>query len=409
MTDEVCPRLRDVEAFPVEQDGRRALALRDPAGYTDAVVLLPEAAVAVVALFDGHRTIADVQAELMRRHGALVAREEIHAIAAALDAQGFLDSRSFAERRKRVDAAFRAASARPAAHAGRAYPDEAGALRAMLDDLFAAPVGATAGANGDAPGAPLRGLVAPHIDFHRGGPAYAAAYRDLAARSEADLFVVLGTCHAGMPDPFALTRKDYQTPLGPVPVDRDVVEALARRAGPECFASELAHRAEHSIEFQAVVLRYLLGARRAFTMVPVLASFAHEAMRRGRRPRDEPRVARFVEALGETLAASGRRALVIAGADLAHVGPRFGDPAPVDLPALARVAQEDAAMLATVETGDAEEFFDAVARDDDRRRICGFSPIYSLLATLAGARGRVRHYGRWPDPQGTVTFASVVF
>ena len=33
-------RLRAVEAFPVEHEGRRVIALRDPSGYTESVVLL---------------------------------------------------------------------------------------------------------------------------------------------------------------------------------------------------------------------------------------------------------------------------------------------------------------------------------------------------------------------------------
>ena len=54
-------------------------------------------------------------------------------------------------------------------------------------------------------------------------------------------------------------------------------------------------------------------------------------------------------------------------------------------------------------------FFESVRRDGDRRRICGLSPIYALLRTLGGAPGTLRRYGQWPDPQGVVTFASVVF
>jgi AmmeMemoRadiSam system protein B len=120
-------------------------------------------------------------------------------------------------------------------------------------------------------------------------------------------------------------------------------------------------------------------------------------------------VPRFLDALGETLAAAGRRAVVIAGADLAHVGPRFGDPEPVSPVELARVENEDRSMLETVAAGDAEAFFEAAARDGDRRRVCGLSPIYALLRALGGAKGLVRRYERWPDPQGVVTFASVVF
>ena len=45
----------------------------------------------------------------------------------------------------------------------------------------------------------------------------------------------------------------------------------------------------------------------------------------------------------------------------------------------------------------------------DRRRICGFSPIYALLRMLPDTHGLVKHYGQWPDPQAVVTYASVVF
>jgi AmmeMemoRadiSam system protein B len=211
-----------------------------------------------------------------------------------------------------------------------------------------------------------------------------------------------------MTAPFALTLKDYDTPLGPAVVDRDVADALARRAGQDLLANELAHRSEHSIEFQAVFLWYLFAGRRDITIVPVLASFVHEAIARGQSPEADARVPRFLDALAETIAASGRRVCVIAGADLAHVGPRFGDPEPVGPAWLADLEREDRAMLATVEAGDATAFFESAARDDDRRRVCGLSPIYATLKVLGRSAGSLRRYDQWPDPQGTVTFASVV-
>ena len=406
---EFAPRLRHVEAFPVEHEGRPCIALRDPAGYTDSVVLLPRVLLEIVSLFDGAHSVADIQAAVMRRHGELVPREQIQGIAESLDAHGFLDSERFAARRAAVDSTFLGAPTRPAAHAGGAYPAEPDVLRTTFDAFFTPPAGPGRVDGSAAPAEAVRGVIAPHIDFHRGGPAYAWAYRDVAERAAADVFVVFGTCHAGMTDPFALTRKDYDSPLGPVPVDRDFVEALAARAGQDCFRSELAHRSEHSIEFQAVFLRYLFEGRRDIMIVPVLASFAHEALLRQRRPEDDPRVPRFLDALAETVAATGRRVLFVAGADLAHVGPRFGDAEPVSPEALERIAGEDRAMLEAVEAGDAAAFFEAVARDDDRRRICGLSPIYALLCALGGGRGTLRRYGQWPDPQGVVSFASVVF
>ncbi len=409
---ETRPRLRAIEAFPVEHEGERMLALRDPAGYTDSVLLLPGGLVDVVAQFDGEHSFGDIQADVKRRHGATVTRAQLERLAAMLDEHGFLDSAHFAERRAAVDEAFLMAPARPPAHAGGAYAGDPDELTRALDAFFTHHDGPGAPA-GAAAGPAVRGVIAPHIDFHRGGPAYAWAYRDVAERADADLYVVFGTCHAGMRHPFALTRKDYDTPLGPARVDRDLVERLAARAGQDLFGSELAHRTEHSIEFQAVFLQYLFAGRRDVTIVPVLASFAHEALLRGRGPEDDARVPRFLDALAETLAASGRRAVLVAGADLAHMGPRFGDPAPIDDGERARIEREDRAMLETVEAGDAAAFFASVAADHDRRRICGFSPIYAVVRTLAALgerpRGTVRCYGQWPDPDAVVTYASVVF
>src|SRR2546430_8916612 len=193
----------------------------------------------------------------MRSRGELVSRDWIGEIADTLDEQGFLDSARFAERRAAIDSAFLQAPTRPATHGGSAYPVDPAEIRALFDGFFAPPEG-PGPFDGHAPGRPrVVGVIAPHIDFHRGRSAYAWAYRDLAERSDADLFVVFGTCHAGMAHPFALTLKDYESPLGQIPVDREFAEALGKRARQDCFGSELAHRHEPPIEFQAGFPRYL--------------------------------------------------------------------------------------------------------------------------------------------------------
>src|SRR5262249_23544871 len=240
------------------------------------------------------------------------------------------------------DEAFRQSPLRAATHAGGAYAGEPAALAAQIDGFFAHADGP--GADPPPPAPPLRGLIAPHIDFHRGGPGDAWAYPELR-RSDADLYVVLGTCHAGMEDPFAVTLKPYDTPLGPVPVDREFYEALHRRYRADLLRSETAHRNEHSIEFQAVMLRHLIGDRRPFAMLPVLASYLHEAIWTKGDPERDPRVPRFIDALLETIAASRRRVCLIAGVDLAHVGPRFGDAEPNTPGGLDAVRSADLDML----------------------------------------------------------------
>jgi MEMO1 family protein len=436
------PRLRALEAFPVEHEGQRCVALRDPAGFTDQIAVLPPALLDLVSLFDGDHSVEEIRAILSQRHGDAPSAEQIALVIERFDAAGLLDSDLFQTRRRELEEAFRRSPVRPASHAGGAYVGEPDALARQIDGFFAAADGPGVGRHGDfftdplaspsaaarqatsaaarqatsaaarqatAPlQAPLRGVLAPHIDFHRGGSTYAWAYQEILERSDADLYVILGTCHAGMPDPFSVTLKPYDTPLGAVGVDRDFYEALSRRAGQNLLASEPAHRAEHSIEFQAVMLQHLLS-RRPFTILPVLASYLHEAVWTRGNPEGDARVPRFVDALRETIAASSRRVCLIGGVDLAHVGPRFGDAEPNTAESLAAVERADRSMLDSVLAGDARGFFASVAADRDARRICGLSPIYTLLRLLPEAPGRLLRYTQWPDPEGAVTFCAVSF
>ena len=400
------PRLRAVEAFPAVVEGREVICLRDPAGLTDAILVVPRRLLPVLALFDGGHSLLDIQAAVMRRSGELLYRDGLAELVETLDRQLFLEGPRLEGERARLEAAFRAGPTRPPLHAGKAYAGDPQGLRAQLEACFTHADGP--GLPGPATAGRLRAVIAPHIDLHRGGPAYAWTYRAVAEAAEAECFIIFGTAHAGMPHPFAVTPKTYDTPLGPLPVDREFIETLGHRYGGDLLGSEFAHRAEHSIEFQAVFLRYLFGERE-IRCVPILASFLHECLQAGKDPEADPGIAGFFEALAETMATLPRRYCLIAGADLAHVGPRFGDPEPVSQARLREVAAEDRAMLAHVERADARGFFESVARDGDRRRICGLSPIYTLLRVAAPRAGRLLAYRQWPDPQGTVTFASLVF
>ena len=412
MTESATPRLRPLEAFPVQHEGQQCIALRDPAGFTDQIAVLPPPLLDLVSLFDGEHSIADIQDVMRRRHGETPTHDQIAAVIDRFDQAGFLDSARFAARRHALEEAFRRSPVRPASHAGGAYAGEPDRLAEQIEAFFSGPGGPDHPASEPRDGAGSTGLtalIAPHIDFHRGGPTYGWAYKEIIDRSDADLYVILGTCHVGMPDPFSVTLKPYDTPLGGVPVDRDFYEALAARAGQDLLASESAHRQEHSIEFQTVMLQYLLGRRRPFTILPVLASYLHEAVWRRSRPEGDPRVPRFLDALRETIASSTRRVCLIAGVDLAHVGPRFGDPEPNTARSLAAVEAADRRMLESVVAADAAGFFASVAADGDARRICGLSPIYTLLRLLPESPGRLLRYTQWPDPEGAVSFCAVSY
>ena len=120
----------------------------------------------------------------------------------------------------------------------------------------------------------------------------------------------------------------YDTPFGPVSNDLAFLERLQQRAPFDIFEDELSHRREHALEFQAVYLRHLehTGAGCPARVVSILC-VPPETVPDGGTPRDDPATEQFIQALAETIAEDGQRACVIAGADFAHVGPQFGDPA----------------------------------------------------------------------------------
>jgi len=114
-----------------------------------------------------------------------------------------------------------------------------------------------------------RGIVSPHIDPPRGGWCYAWAYVALAA-APVRTVLLLGVAHSGPPEPFVLTRKSFQTPLGVLAVDEAAVAELESRVG-DLTRWELVHRSEHSLEFQVIFLQHAL-ADRPVRIVPLLVS-----------------------------------------------------------------------------------------------------------------------------------------
>ena len=104
--------------------------------------------------------------------------------------------------------------------------------------------------------------------------------------------------------------------------------------------------------------------------------------------------------------------MVIAGADLAHVGPRFGDPRPLDEKERRVLDDTDRESLDLATGVDAEGFWKQVADDLDTRRVCGLAPVYSLLRVIdPKSKGELRHYEQTVDPDegSIVSHAAVGF
>ena len=411
------PRVRPVEAFPVQQDGKTLVYLKDPLNFATPLGISP-AGYFVLAHFDGQHSFTDVQEAYCKQFGSLLMSDDLKSFVDMLDQHYYLDSERFRDYKNAVVLEFRNQTTRVPAHVGGVYKADPEELKTQLEGFFSAPNGPGL-PNSQLAGSTPRAIVAPHIDFHRGGPAYAWAYKPLAESDGADLYILLGTSHYSGQTPYILTLKNFATPLGLVETDRDFVQRLQAKCAEDCFTDEYLHRGEHSLEFQVVFLKYIAQQRAALTgrpekpfkIVPILVSSFHSAVVNQTLPENDSAVGTFLRTLRDLAALESRRVCFVAGVDLAHVGRQFGDREPITDDFLKWVESEDQELVNRLVALDAPGFFNAVAKDQDKRRICGFSPLYSLIHLLDGARGNHLKYSQafTPETGSAVTFSSLIF
>ena len=396
------PKLRHVEAHPIQHQGQAMVLLRDPLQLSDASIAIPRPLAPLLGLMDGTRDSAGLEAALQVRAGLLLAPGLLAKLLADLDHAYLLDNERYASAREGLLRAYREAPSRPASLAGTGYPPEpeqaAAYLQAYVDGL--PPGGPEQGAG------PIRGLVSPHIDYGRGGPVYAEVWAAAAgAVRDADLVIVLGTDHQGSAGTLTLTRQSYATPWGLLPTDEESVGALARALGEEqVFAEELHHRGEHSIELAAMWLHFVRNGE-PVPLVPVLCGHFGDFVSGRADPGEHQPFVTAVTVLKDIMAT--RRTLIVAAADLAHMGPAFGDANGLDFVGQAQARNADGRLLQAVCNGNADAFFEQLKAEGDRRHVCGLPPIYLTLRLLQPSRGQAAGYDLCPaDPQG-MSFVSI--
>lgn len=397
------PKLRrGLQAFPVDRDGHRFVALCDGMGYAHDSLLIPLQLARLLDHMNGDNSLRDLQAFYLKTTGELLFTEYLRDLVEKLDENLFLESDRFLEILARERGAFEQDPVRRMQFAGKSYPLDPGSLRSRLNDFFSEVQKSLDERRAN--GRNLVALVAPHIDISAGGVCFAHAYRAMLDARSPSTWVILGIGHEPVENYFALTEKDFETPLGVIECDRHYSGKLRQRARRNLLAGEYLHRKEHTVEFQTVFLAYTRPSSR---IVPLLCSFSLEEWQADRMFIDE------TAGLLRQLALDARGALgFIASVDLAHIGPRYGDRFIPHAGTVEEHLAADRALLKSLGKADPEEFMVRAARGLNHRRVCGMSSLYILARILDGwAEGEVLdHAYAVVDHQSSfVTFASMAF
>ncbi len=389
----------DLDIMPSPVPDRPGLLMRDFFRYSDATLIIPPPLVPGLALFNGRRTKADLQAELARTLGEAEADGVVVHLIDALSHAGFLEDESYQKLKRDRVAAFAHSPVRLPVHAGSAYPAEIGPLEKCMRHYL----------EGAGPTQPaVMGIAAPHVSPEGGWQGYRAAYKELTPDLRDRTFVILGTSHYGEPDKFGLTRKPFETPFGSTSVDPALVAELEEQ--PAVLAEDYCHSVEHSIEFQVVFLQSIYGAN--VRILPVLCGSFGRSIRTGRLPEDNEPVKRFLAALGAIAEREKDRLFWVLGVDMAHLGMRYGDNfvARANQDEMNVVRERDLLRIERVNASDPRGFWDLVKENQDDLKWCGSSPFYTFMKAVPQARGTLQHYQQWNiDERSVVSFAGITF
>src|SRR5713226_4493176 len=138
-----CPKLRNLEFFPVREGETQSVGLRDPEGISDGIFFLPQ-------FLDGQHTRNQIAGEYLKRFGEILMPQWVDKFIADLDEKLFLEGERFEAAKHALLESFRAQPTRPATFAGKSYEADPEKLKQQLDGFFRSKEGPGSAPSGNA-------------------------------------------------------------------------------------------------------------------------------------------------------------------------------------------------------------------------------------------------------------------
>jgi MEMO1 family protein len=422
------PKVRPLRGMPVEaqdQQGNKLqmLGLADARQVMDQMVVVPMAAQVLIPLMDGSRDHAQIIAQV----GRGLTTEILQGIVAQLDQAGLLEGPTFSAMHQKIKRDFDASPVLPPAstaafaemlgaqalgqEASEDAKVEAGAkkMTELFDTWISESLKNAADPSLDAL---PKAIVAPHLDYPRGWMNYAAIYGRLRVVDVPDRVVILGTNHFGSGTGVVGCNKGYQTPLGTLEVDQQMVDGLRSVLGEKLFAERYDHEREHSIELHVPWIQHVFG--RSGSGPRIFGALIHDPCVNSGESYDGAGVSleQFVAALKQTLARLPGTTLIVSSADLSHMGPAFGDQQPLigDDQAIeaerSRIVQHDVSMLKMVQENKPGELIAAMAWQQNPTRWCSIGNLAATLMVVEPSEVKLLNYAAAIDQQGMAMVSS---
>ncbi|MFW6147176.1 MAG: AmmeMemoRadiSam system protein B [Thermodesulfobacteriota bacterium] len=259
---------------------------------------------------------------------------------------------------------------RTPAAAGSFYPRDSESLKQTVDSYLAkVPLTQVNGR--------IVGIMSPHAGYIFSGQVAAYAYREIMGK-QYDTVIILGPSHRTYLQGASVGAWDaYETPLGRVPVNKDIAGKLFKQNHLFSFLKK-AHVREHSIETQLPFLQRVL---RDFDIVPILMGSSSLS---------------GLKELSTILAnvIKGKNVLLVASSDMSHY-PAYRDAVKVDGKTLSLIEIFDPQQVFNAETQTLRKGVKNLATT-----LCGLSSVITVMLAakdLGANTARALHYANSGD------------
>jgi len=387
------PQIRNFQPLGMEKDGKSFVMLRDPSMLAEQQMAVLPQVLQLILMFQGRETLDEIAAKTQAPLHIL------RDVVTRLDEVGLIWGPRFEELERVAKAKITEHGHFPMSCSVSLGKDAQACHEAMdkwLSDMEDPEIEGT-----------ILGLVAPHLDYQRGWPGYAAAYRALKKDEKPNRVIILGTNHFGIGDGVVVSEYGFATPIGKASADKSMLAFLEKTLGSKrIYADQIDHLGEHSVQMHIPWIQHFYGD------VPLLAALIPNPL--------VPPVAdddaratteQFVDAVRTALAELGGRTLLIASSDLSHVGQQFGDPGTINDESANQVEKIDRERLAAYCKKDVAGFEGLFIKDQNRTRWCSVGNMLAAQNIVRPANVDLIDYQQVRDPNGMsmVSSAAIAF
>lgn len=437
------PKLRPVRPIQLKHNDQPVLGLRDATQISERMVVTSPLAQFILSHMDGNHEVGGIinaakaqaqQVGVPPQAVEQITEQPIQQLIAQLDDAGMLEGPTFEAMREKVREQFDSSDVLPPASSadfadalvvqelGEEATDEqkkAMGPQKLADQLDKFMDEAMKSAEDPAFDTLPQAVIAPHLDYGRGWLNYAHTYARLRVSDRPSRVIILGTNHFGQGTGVVACDKGYETPLGTCKADTEFLDTLKSELGEERSEKMLEHRfdheREHSIELHIPWIQQVFRNPESGEFPKVLGILVHDPLRNNGESYDgnglglDP----FVDALKAALAKAPGKTLLVASADLSHIGKAFGDQQSfigdddASKQVRDRVLQHDRAMIDLIQKGKPDELITSMSWQQNPTRWCSVGNLVATMRATDADEVKMLHYAAAGDQQGMALVSSM--